>query len=133
MKEEILKRLLDLVEKTGDKMIVTDPAGERPYILMGLGQYENLVLGERPPQKNAESKREIPLWKPQVSPPPAPLVSQKPAPVRNPGGPPPARPAPLRQVPPMPNGPNAAPAAHPATEAVIEAEGEEQFYLEPLE
>lgn len=37
-----LKRILNLVRKTGDTMIVTDPNGEDVYVVMGLDQYENL-------------------------------------------------------------------------------------------
>jgi hypothetical protein len=41
MKDQ-LKRILNLVQKTGDTMIVTDPNGEDVYVVMGLDQYENL-------------------------------------------------------------------------------------------
>ena len=37
-----LKRILRLVRKTGDTMIVTDPNGEDVYVVMGLDQYETL-------------------------------------------------------------------------------------------
>lgn len=135
MKEETLKRLLSLIEKTGDRLVITDPAGERPFVLMGLDHYEKLVVGEwkpevqkrdpTPPQAlpvstsfpdNKPPKREIPLWKApnQVQPGPRldqnrPRFEEKPAPKPQP------------------------PAAPPKPEAPLEPEGEERFYLEPLE
>lgn len=41
MKDQ-LKRILNLVQKTGDTMIVTDPNGDDVYVIMGLDQYEDL-------------------------------------------------------------------------------------------
>lgn len=38
-----LRRILDLVRKTGDRMVVTDANGEDVYVVMGLEQYEDLV------------------------------------------------------------------------------------------
>ena len=38
-----LRRILDLVRKTGDRMVVTDANGEDVYVVMGLDQYENLL------------------------------------------------------------------------------------------
>jgi hypothetical protein len=38
-----LKRLLGLVRRTGDRLVVTDPDGEDAYVLMGLGAYEKLA------------------------------------------------------------------------------------------
>ena len=133
MKEESLKRFLDLVEKTGDKVIVTDPAGEHPYVLMSLAQYERLLkLDESAPSKDSvisdssipESRRDIRDPGPK-SPPTKPLkgpgiqhdtVLWKPQAVSKP---------PIR-----PRAPVAAPAP---IESMLEAEGEEQFFLEPLE
>ncbi|KKW32427.1 MAG: hypothetical protein UY77_C0024G0011 [Candidatus Uhrbacteria bacterium GW2011_GWA2_53_10] len=40
-----LRRILDLVRRTGDRMIVTDPEGEDAYVVMGLPQYEALLSG----------------------------------------------------------------------------------------
>lgn len=37
------KRLLDLVRRTGDRLVVTDPNGEDTYVLMGLEAYEGLA------------------------------------------------------------------------------------------
>lgn len=141
MKEETLKRLLSLIEKTGDRLVITDPAGEQPFVLMGLDHYEKLVVGEwkpdvqkrepAPPQAlpistsfpdNKPPKREIPLWKapaPSNGPRLAqdrPRVEEKPAP----------RPQPAPQQAPLPTPPQ-------KSDGPLEPEGEEQFYLEPLE
>lgn len=37
------KRILDLVRRTGDRMVVTDVNGEDAYVVMGLEAYESLV------------------------------------------------------------------------------------------
>lgn len=50
MKDQ-LKRILNLVHKTGDTMIVTDPNGQDVYVVMGLDQYENLRGIESPEQE----------------------------------------------------------------------------------
>ena len=150
-----MQRLLSLIEKTGDRLIVTDPAGEHPYVLMGLDHYEKLVVGEwkpetvkhepAPPQAlpistgfpdNKPPKREIPLWKAPATAPPGPRLDQnRPRSEENrPQNPPkqsqlaPPGPKPV-STPPPPN-PTSVPASQLAAQ---ESEGEEQFYLEPLE
>lgn len=141
MKEETLQRLLSLIEKTGDRLVITDPAGAHPYVLMGLDHYEKLVVGEwkpeilkrepAPPQAlpistsfpdNKPPKREIPLWKSSASPSSAaPSLTPRAAePLERPFAA--SRPAPTEPKPqPVPQN------------DVPEPEGEEQFYLEPLE
>jgi hypothetical protein len=37
------KRILDLVRRTGDRMIVTDPDGKEAFVVMDLGSYESLL------------------------------------------------------------------------------------------
>jgi hypothetical protein len=155
MKDETMKRLLSLIERTGDRMVITDPSGEHPYVIMTLDHYEKLVGGEwkpeafkhdpTPPQAlpisttfpdNKPPKREIPAWKstPSIAAPtngPAQAV-QPVVPV----APPPnavIRPkSPFRPSMPLPT-----PAPHPGTRlpepAQDATEGEEQFYLEALE
>ena len=157
MKEDTLKRLLSLIEKTGDRLVITDPAGEHPYVLMGLDHYEKLVVGEwkpeslkrepppphalpisvvppdnKPPAKAAGEpiRREIPLWRPPTTPPPGPRLAQD---------------RPRLEEPPRPSAQAALPKAIPAAGAVRaippaqaiqpapEQDGEERFYLEPLE
>jgi hypothetical protein len=142
MKEETLKRLLSLIEKTGDRLVITDPAGEQPFVLMGLDHYEKLVVGEwkpevqkrepAPPQAlpvstafpdNKPPKREIPLWKAPATPQNVPRLAQDRPRLDEPA---PAKPAVTPK--PVP-----APEAPPKPQAPLEPEGEEQFYLEPLE
>ena len=43
------KRLLNLVRRTGDRLVVTDPNGEDAYVLMGLDAYEKLADILTPP------------------------------------------------------------------------------------
>jgi len=47
------KRLLNLVRRTGDRLVVTDPNGEDTYVLMGLEAYESLA--DRLPSIESES------------------------------------------------------------------------------
>ncbi len=59
-----LKRILNLVQKTGDTMIVTDQNGEDVYVIMGLDQYETLRNKEFAtiiPQKTTESPAPEPI------------------------------------------------------------------------
>ena len=41
--DQTWQRLLKLVRRTGDRLVVTDPSGREPVVLMGLEQYEMLV------------------------------------------------------------------------------------------
>lgn len=139
MKEETLKRLLSLIEKTGDRLVITDPAGEQPFVLMGLDHYEKLVVGEwkpevmkrdpAPPQAlpistsfpdNKPLKREIPLWKAPTPPTPGPRLAQDRPRIEE---------KPVSRQPQLPTQQT----TRPKPEAPLEPEGEEQFYLEPLE
>lgn len=43
MDSSLLTHLLALVERTGDRLIVVDPASQKPVVLMGLAQYEALL------------------------------------------------------------------------------------------
>ncbi len=51
-----LRRILNLVRKTGDRMVVTDANGDDVYVVMGLEQYENLVI----PNENAGNSHGLP-------------------------------------------------------------------------
>ena len=42
------QRILDLVKKTGDRMIVTGQDGEHAYVVMDLDQYEDLLSQKQP-------------------------------------------------------------------------------------
>lgn len=44
MDPQLLNHLLQLAAKTGDRLIVVDPASQRPFVLMGIAQYEELVV-----------------------------------------------------------------------------------------
>lgn len=41
--EKQFRRILDLVRRTGDRMIVTDPDGENVYVVMDIDTYEGLI------------------------------------------------------------------------------------------
>lgn len=144
MNQDTLNRLIDLVGKTGDKVVITDPAGDKPYVLMSLDQYEKLMHGAPEPKVSAPASIPAPVQAPKPAPAP-PKQSKRPSlqvaedldpPVTlrgvtsfngkkkdiplwksNPEPPKPAQPA---------------PAPAPAVQAP-ETESEEQFYLEPLE
>ena len=141
MNDQTIRRLLGLVEKTGDKVIITDPAGEHPYVLMSLDQYERLVGAPAP----AAPEPPGPAPKPVSAPPAAPISRSEP-----PMTPQAPRPATKPQVPPwraklgldavepsvqeLFKAPvRAKVPAQAVEEGSFEAEGEEQFYLEPLE
>lgn len=41
--DQHFKRILNLVRRTGDRMVVTDPNGQDAYVVMGLDAYEALI------------------------------------------------------------------------------------------
>lgn len=43
MDPQLLNHLLQLAAKTGDRLIVVDPNSQRPFVLMGIAQYEALL------------------------------------------------------------------------------------------
>jgi len=45
MDPQLLNHLLQLSVKTGDRLIVVDPASQQPFVLMGIAQYEAMVGG----------------------------------------------------------------------------------------
>ncbi|HYE59636.1 MAG TPA: hypothetical protein VEA18_00425 [Candidatus Kapabacteria bacterium] len=63
-----LDRLIDLAKKTGDRLIIHDPSGERDIVLMDIDSYEHLVLGRRSVKKMSEGElldqinRDIAVW-----------------------------------------------------------------------
>jgi hypothetical protein len=130
MKDETMKRFLELVERTGDKVIVTDPAGEHPYVLMSLDQYERLLSPTSSPSRTKEAEPGT-LREPGT----APLETKKP---RMPLG---NKPAVRKDFAlwrsQLGQDMGDVPFKHLVKKAVeatpIEMGGEEQFYLEPLE
>ena len=132
MKNETLQRLLKLVNMTGDRVIISDPAGDNPYVLMSLGQYEQLLGVEDKPKKTSKPvnkpviqvaedldppvqskslKREIPLWKSDTH-------------LTGPQARPESQAKPSSKTEPKPSF---------KIEVAAELESEETFYLEPLE
>jgi len=43
MKPELLARILKIIAKTGEKVIIVDPVSEVPFVIMGLESYERIV------------------------------------------------------------------------------------------
>jgi hypothetical protein len=147
MNEPTIGRLLGLVEKTGDKVIVTDPAGEHPYVLMSLDQYERLVGNSAKPvgEKPAPARTEVPAHRAEMPAAPKPMPQSAPKPMNVQGFAKPAdlwraklgldvvEPQPRDLFKPQANNKPKPPAPPPMVEAQFEVEGEEQFYMEPLE
>jgi len=90
--KEILERALNLIKKTGDKVIIVNPGEESAYVIMGLGDYENIVRAgkrqglteDRAPDKIDKINQDIALWreeakKEEVEPPAVLPVEEKPA------------------------------------------------------
>ncbi|MBP6942910.1 MAG: hypothetical protein KBB55_02585 [Candidatus Buchananbacteria bacterium] len=64
-----LDRIINLIKKTGDKVIVVDEQGNPSYTLMALADYEQLVLGKSEvyglteEELIAKINRDIAVWK----------------------------------------------------------------------
>ena len=65
-----LQKAIDLVKKTGDRIIVFDSArSENVYVIMNIKDYENLVLGKSEVRGLTEDElldkinRDIAIWK----------------------------------------------------------------------
>lgn len=67
------RRLLDLVRKTGDRLVVTDPEGDDVFVLLGLDAYEALL-----------SDGSAPAPRPPAPTPPAPYSPHPPVPAPEP-------------------------------------------------
>lgn len=107
MGKDQFERLLRFARRTGDRLIVTDPAGEEPIVVMSLEQYENLLTSAYGPSKSfsmpmEEEEADVPDFIPALE------VLER---IERP----PVREAPTMKVPEKP-----------------QEAGEEQFYLEPL-
>lgn len=107
MGKDQFERLLRFARRTGDRLIVTDPAGEEPIVVMSLEQYETLVANAFGPSKGfvmpEEDEADVPDFIPALE-----IMEQEPVA-------PPVRPVPVQKAPEKP-----------------QESGEEQFYLEPL-
>ncbi len=64
-----LQKIINLIKKTGDKVIILDENGDPGFILMSIGDYESLVLGKSGVQGLTEAElldkinRDIAIWK----------------------------------------------------------------------
>lgn len=45
MQQTLFKKLLELSKKTGDRIVFADVEGSEAYVVLPLGDYENLVTG----------------------------------------------------------------------------------------
>ncbi len=69
MKQDQLDRILNIVYRTGDRVIIVDKEREEPIVLMDLSGYENLLLPTQPVRGLSEEEmmnrinREIALWR----------------------------------------------------------------------
>ncbi len=131
---DAIKRLLDLARRTGDRLIVTDPEGREPYVLLSLDQYEELLGGPLeeaplppPPPKEAASETSAPpveLRSPPVATDASAIAAADDSP----------RAIPVRR---LDADPAQIPAPIPPVSSVEDDQtgeaGEEQFYLEPVE
>ncbi len=64
-----LQKIIGLIKKTGDKVIILDENGDPGFILMSAGDYEDLILGRSGVQGLTEEElldkinRDIAVWK----------------------------------------------------------------------
>ncbi len=73
------RRLLDLVRKTGDRLVVTDPEGDDVFVLLGLDAYEAL-LGDNSKASPSPTPNPQPLIPPVPPRPPTPAPEPEPVP-----------------------------------------------------
>ncbi len=66
---EGLQKIVNLIKKTGDKAIILDQNGDPNYVIMGLTDYESLILGKSDVRGLTETElldkinRDIAIWK----------------------------------------------------------------------
>jgi PHD/YefM family antitoxin component YafN of YafNO toxin-antitoxin module len=64
-----LQKIVDLIKKTGDKAIILNENGDPDYVLMAVGDYEDLVFGKAEVRGLTEQElldkinRDIAIWK----------------------------------------------------------------------
>lgn len=116
MGKDQFERLLRFARRTGDRLIVTDPAGEEPIVVMSLDQYESLVQNALGPSKGFRlpepDEADVPDFIPALE-----VMDEVPTVEL-----PPVRQEPVRR----------AVAPNQKIQEKPQEPGEEQFYLEPL-
>ncbi|MDO8463096.1 MAG: hypothetical protein Q7S96_02385 [bacterium] len=70
MDPSMFQHLFALIERTGDRLVVVDPASRKPYVVMGLAQYEQLVSPPSPKPASAflasqqnSANEDIAVWR----------------------------------------------------------------------
>ncbi len=64
-----IQKVIDLIKKTGDKVVIVNENGDPDYVLMSLADYENLVFGKAEVRGLTEGElldkinRDIAIWK----------------------------------------------------------------------
>ncbi len=64
-----MQKVVNLIRKTGDKAIILDENGDPGFVIMSIGDYENLVIGKSGVQGLTEEElldkinRDIAVWK----------------------------------------------------------------------
>ena len=64
-----MQKIINLIKKTGDKAIILDETGEPGFVIMAVGDYENLIIGKSGVQGLTEEElldkinRDIAVWK----------------------------------------------------------------------
>src|SRR3989338_4914556 len=65
MTPEILAKILRIIAKTGEKVVVVDPGTGLPFVVMGFDGYEALITREKPVQahqlKGLDQGSRVPL------------------------------------------------------------------------
>lgn len=86
MNPEFIARMVELVKKHGDRVVLADTATEKAVVILGLEEYEALRAGAPVKVGTAAAvalaERPVPIqWvEPQVEAPPAPPLTHRPAP-----------------------------------------------------
>ena len=69
--QESMKKVFELINKTGDRCIVVSPDSDEVYVILSLQEYERLVLGKAQVSELNEDElldkinRDIAVWKSQ--------------------------------------------------------------------
>lgn len=64
-----IKKIIELIQKTGDRFIVWDTDSNKPYVVMSLADYEKLLAKPEQPKAHSDSQllekinSDIALWR----------------------------------------------------------------------